>query len=153
MEAKAKGIIKHVPNALTIGRLVMTVVLLGMILYAPRLENSKPAGYLLGVFILFVITGLTDIVDGFVARRFNATSKFGRIADPLADKFLVCGAFVCFAIVGRPEFEHFNLSPLVCHLLRWGAIVSIAAREIWVTVVRHIAESRGIAFGRSGPEN
>ena len=135
------------PNALTMGRFVLTFVLLGMVLYAPRLESPKPSGYLLVVFVLFVVTALTDIVDGYLARKFEVTSKFGRIADPLADKVLVCGAFLCFAIVGRPVFSNLFFYGSMDDVIRWGAFGVICAREVWVTIARHIAESRGINFG------
>ncbi len=142
-----KRIMKHVPNALTVGRLILTVILLGMIIYAPTTGQEKPANLLLGVFILFVVTGLTDIVDGYLARKFEVTSKFGRTVDPLADKFLVCGAFFCFAIVGQPKFSNFEFQPLTLHLIHWGTAIIIFAREIIVQTLRQIAESRGVQFG------
>lgn len=135
------------PNALTMGRLVMTLILLGMVLYAPMLDRPKPSGYLLVVFIMFVVTAMTDIVDGYIARKFEVTSKFGRIADPLADKVLVCGAFLCFAIVSRPVFANLFFYGPMDSIIRWGAFAVITAREVWVTIARHIAESRGINFG------
>ena len=118
-----------------------------MIIYAPRLEDPKPANFLLIAFILFVVTGLTDIVDGYIARKYDVTSKFGRIADPLADKFLVCGAFLCLAITGRPELPNLNIAPAAMDIFRWSTAIIILAREIIVTVYRQIAESRGIEFG------
>jgi len=142
-----KRIIKHVPNALTIGRLVLTVVFLAMILLAPSHEPEGLSNYLLIAFILFVVTGLTDIVDGKVARMYNVTSKFGRIVDPLADKFLVCGAFICFAIAGQPELKHFPLSDQFMMIFQWGTAAIIITRELMVTIIRQIAESRGINFG------
>ncbi|MHC4552560.1 MAG: CDP-alcohol phosphatidyltransferase family protein [Planctomycetota bacterium] len=146
-ENNDKGIIKHVPNALTVGRLVLTVILLGLIIYAPTTGEEKPANLLLGVFILFVVTGLTDIVDGYLARKFEVTSKFGRTVDPLADKFLVCGAFFCFAWVGQPKFTCFDFSEMTLDIIRWGSAIIIFAREIIVQTLRQIAESRGVNFG------
>lgn len=146
-ENNDKGIIKHIPNALTVGRLILTVVLLGMILYAPKTGLEKPANLLLGVFILFVVTGLTDIVDGHLARRFEVTSKFGRTVDPLADKFLVCGAFFCFAWVNQPLMKCFEFSELTLAIIRWGTAIIIFAREVIVQTLRHIAEARGVQFG------
>jgi CDP-diacylglycerol--glycerol-3-phosphate 3-phosphatidyltransferase len=139
---------KHIPNTLTLGRLVLTVVFIGMILYTVKLgEENTTSGYLLITFILFIVTALTDIVDGWLARRFDVTSKFGRIVDPLADKFLVVGGFFCFAIIGQPKFAHLNLSEGFCHFIRWGVLAAIVARELSVTILRHIAEARGISFG------
>lgn len=146
-EKKDKSIMKHVPNTLTVGRLVLTVIFLAMILYAPKTEVEKPANLLLGAFILFVITGLTDIVDGHLARKFEVTSKFGRTMDPLADKFLVCGAFFCFAWVNQPLLQCFEFSELTLDVIRWGTAIIIFAREIIVQTLRHVAESRGVQFG------
>ena len=70
-----------------------------MILIAPKYysEGERPfPGFLDYAFILFVVSGLTDIFDGMAARRFNVTSKFGRMMDPLVDKVLVCGGLRCY---------------------------------------------------------
>lgn len=147
-----KGIIRHIPNTLTVGRLVLTVVFLWLIIHASsdkviQTVGPKPANLLLGAFILFVVTGLTDIVDGYLARRFEVTSKFGRTVDPLADKFLVCGAFFCFAWVNQPLMKCFDFSELTLDVIRWGTAIIIFAREIIVQTLRHIAESRGVQFG------
>jgi CDP-diacylglycerol---glycerol-3-phosphate 3-phosphatidyltransferase len=146
-EKTATGMIRHIPNALTVGRLVLAMVFLGMILYAPTLDDSKPSGFLMVAFVLFVVAGITDIVDGYLARKFNATSKFGRTVDPLADKILVCGAFFCFAAVGQPLLANLNVSDLTLHLIRWGTAIVLFAREVIVQTVRQIAESRGVDFG------
>jgi phosphatidylglycerophosphate synthase len=72
-----------------------------LLLSPPRYAHGEVPfpGYLDIAFILFVVAGLTDIVDGTIARKLNVASKFGRMLDPLADKVLVCGAFICFAII------------------------------------------------------
>jgi CDP-diacylglycerol--glycerol-3-phosphate 3-phosphatidyltransferase len=145
--------LRQIPNILTFGRLVLTIVFLVMILLAPPYyaDGEKPfPGFLDVAFILFVIAGLTDIADGIAARRLNVTSKFGRMVDPLADKILVCGAFICFAIIGQPKL--FNLTPgqlMVIHILVAGILI---AREAYVTILRHVAEARGVNFAatRSG---
>jgi CDP-diacylglycerol--glycerol-3-phosphate 3-phosphatidyltransferase len=142
-----QNIMKHIPNALTVGRLIMTMILLGLILYAPKTAQDKPANLLLGVWILFIVTGLTDIADGYLARKFEVTSKFGRTMDPLADKFLVCGAYFCFAWVGQPLLKCFTFSQLTLSIIQWGTAIIILAREVIVQTFRHIAESRGVQFG------
>ncbi len=139
-------IIRFIPNALTFGRLFLTIIFLAMILYASQTGKDKPSGFLLTAFILFVVTGVTDIVDGKIARIFNVTSKFGRMIDPLADKFLVCGAFICFAIAGQPHLDNLPLAPMTMEILRCSTALIIIAREIFVTVLRHLAEARGINF-------
>jgi len=141
-----KRIIRFVPNALTLARLVLTVIFLVMVLYTPKLPQEKPANFLLIAFILFVITGLTDIVDGKLARMFNVVSKFGRIVDPLADKVLVCGSFICFAIVGQPKLDNFNIPALTISVFLWATAGIIIVRELLVTILRHLAEARGVSF-------
>ncbi|OHB79269.1 MAG: hypothetical protein A2Z25_17450 [Planctomycetes bacterium RBG_16_55_9] len=139
--------LKWIPNILTFGRLVLTVVFLVMILMAPPYyaEGERPfPGFLDVAFILFVVAGLTDIVDGFAARRLHVTSKFGRMVDPLADKILVCGAFICFAVIGQPKL--FELSLGVQTAIRWSVAGILIAREAYVTILRHIAEARGVNF-------
>jgi CDP-diacylglycerol--glycerol-3-phosphate 3-phosphatidyltransferase len=136
--------VKFVPNILTFFRLVLTVVFLLMILYAPGPEASNRGVFMDIAFVLFVVAGLTDIVDGHLARRLNVTSKFGRMLDPLVDKILVCGAFVCFAVIGEPKL--FGWSARELALVQWGTAAVIIVREVYVTVLRHIAEARGVNF-------
>ena len=142
-----KRIIRFVPNALTILRLFLTLIFLAMIIMAGRMDQAKPASFLTIAFVLFLVTALTDIVDGKIARKYDVTSKFGRIVDPLADKILVCGTFFCFAIAGQPKLANFELTEATLAVIRWGTAAILTARELSVTIVRHIAESRGVNFG------
>lgn len=134
--------LRFVPNILTLGRLVLTVVFLIMVLYSPYVAN-KPF-FLDIAFVVFVIAGLTDVIDGPVARKLNVTSKFGRMVDPLVDKVLVCGAFICFALIGQPTL--FGLGPAPLAIVHWSVAALIVLREAYVTALRHIAEARGISF-------
>ncbi len=68
--------LKNVPNALTIVRFLLIPIILYFIF---------TGNYLLG-FVFFTISGLTDILDGTIARKFNLISNFGKLMDPLADK-------------------------------------------------------------------
>ncbi len=68
--------LKHIPNALTIIRILLIPLILLYIF---------TGNYILA-FVLFTISGLTDIADGFIARKFNLISNFGKLMDPLADK-------------------------------------------------------------------
>jgi CDP-diacylglycerol--glycerol-3-phosphate 3-phosphatidyltransferase len=139
-----RQMLNQVPNVLTCGRFVLTVIVLLMILRFPEVAPAKQWWFLDIAFILFVIAGLTDLVDGAIARKLGVTSKFGRMVDPLADKVLVCGAFVCFALIGRPTL--FNLSRSTLAFIQWGFAAVIIFREVYVTVLRHIAEARGVNF-------
>lgn len=67
---------KHIPNILTIFRFILIPVILFYIF---------TGNYLLA-FIFFTLSGLTDVLDGFIARKFNLISNFGKLMDPLADK-------------------------------------------------------------------
>ncbi len=71
-----KKIAKHIPNILTIFRFILIpfIVL--------NLANNK----FIAAFVIFTISGLTDILDGFIARKFNFITNFGKLIDPLADK-------------------------------------------------------------------
>ena len=134
----------YIPNILTFARLVLTLVFLVMILYTPRVGAEGRTFFLDIAFIIFVIAAITDLIDGPIARRLNVTSKFGRMIDPLADKILVCGAFICFAIIGEPRL--FGLSKPALAVIHWGVAGVLIAREAYVTVLRHIAEARGVDF-------
>ncbi|MBA7625583.1 CDP-diacylglycerol--glycerol-3-phosphate 3-phosphatidyltransferase [subsurface metagenome] len=139
--------LKLIPHILTFGRLVLTIVFLIMILYSPRLyaEGERPFPDFLDIaFILFVVAGLTDMVDGAIARKLNVSSKFGRMMDPLADKILVCGAFICFAIIGEPKLFGFGKGTLAA--IHWSVAGIIILREAYVTALRHIAEAHGVNF-------
>ncbi len=139
--------LRLIPNILTFGRLVLTIVFLVMLLLAPPYYANGEVpfpGFLDIAFIIFVIAGLTDIVDGIAARRFNVASKFGRMVDPLADKVLVCGAFICFAIIGEPRL--FGLGPVALAAIQWSVAGILIAREAYVTILRHIAEAHGVNF-------
>ena len=139
---KLFAMLRHLPNILTFIRLGLSIVFLWMILYSPHVERR--VAFLNGAFVLFVVAGLTDVADGIAARRFNATSKFGRMVDPLADKLLVVGAFVCFAVIGEPRL--FDWSSRTLAVIHWFVVAVLACREIYVTVLRHIAEAKGINF-------
>ena len=139
--------LKLIPNILTFGRLVLTIVFLVMLLLAPPYyaDGEVPfPGFLDIAFIIFVIAGLTDMVDGLAARKLNVTSKFGRMLDPLADKILVCGSFICFALIGQPKL--FSLGPVTLSVIHWSVAGILTAREAYVTTIRHLAESRGVNF-------
>jgi CDP-diacylglycerol--glycerol-3-phosphate 3-phosphatidyltransferase len=139
--------VKQIPNILTFGRLILTIVFLIMLLLSPRFydRGERPfPGFLDIAFIIFVIAGLTDVIDGLIARKLNITTKFGRMIDPLVDKILVCGAFICFAIIGEPKLFDFN--PTTMAIIHWSVAGVIILREVYVTTLRHIAEACGVNF-------
>jgi len=136
--------LKMIPNILTFGRLVLTVIFLILLLCAGSREGESATYLFDWALALFIVAGITDAIDGKIARMLNVTSKMGRVMDPLADKVLVCGAFICFAILGKPVL--FDFSPALLSVIHWGTAAILTAREVYVTALRQIAESRGIEF-------
>ena len=131
------SLLRYVPNILTGSRLFFAVGYLLLLWFVDhRSPSETDVARLNWSFILFVIAGLTDVVDGWLARRLNVTSKFGRSFDPLADKLAIIGGFVLLAYIGSD-----------CTAVAWWMVVVIIVRELLVTVARNISESRGRAFG------
>lgn len=89
--------------------------------------------------VIFVVASLTDLMDGYFARKYGEITDFGKFMDPLADKFLTSAAFICF--VGMRELR----------VPSW-MVVLIIGRELIVTGLRLLAASKGekIAADRSG---
>lgn len=85
-----KEVFKHVPNILTMCRFV----LVPFIFIAIVNEN-----YLLA-FILLTVSGLTDVLDGFIARKFNFITNFGKLMDPLADKTTQIFTLIALSFIG-----------------------------------------------------
>lgn len=104
----------NLPNAITVGRIALVPVFLVL---AFRGSTSATAAAL----IVFVIASLSDILDGYIARRDNKISRVGQFLDPTADKLLVGAALV--VLVAQRDF------PL------WAAVL-LAAREVVVQVIR-----------------
>ncbi|MGB8226994.1 MAG: CDP-alcohol phosphatidyltransferase family protein [Sedimentisphaerales bacterium] len=137
--------LKQIPNILTGGRLVLSVVFLTMVFFEPKLAAGRDTSFYLDVaFVIFVIAALTDLFDGLAARRLNVASKFGRMVDPIADKVLICGSFIVFAIIGQPTL--FDFTKAQNAIVQWGFAGIIIAREAFVTILRHWSEAKGIKF-------
>jgi CDP-diacylglycerol--glycerol-3-phosphate 3-phosphatidyltransferase len=126
----------NLPNQLTITRIVLSIVFfLLLAIETHRSRMSPPSALALNVSLsLFILAVLTDFLDGYLARRWGLTSTFGRIADPFADKIVVCGGFVMLTGVAPRLVEP------------WFAVV-IIFREFLVSGLRSFLESRGVAFG------
>jgi CDP-diacylglycerol--glycerol-3-phosphate 3-phosphatidyltransferase len=136
--------LRWIPNILTLGRFVLSIIFLLMILYVPHPGAENRALWLDTALVIFIVAGITDRIDGDIARRLNVTSRFGRMVDPLADKVLVGGAFVCFAIKQMPPL--FDLSGWALQAILWAVAAILIAREVYVTILRQVAEARGVNF-------
>jgi CDP-diacylglycerol---glycerol-3-phosphate 3-phosphatidyltransferase len=139
---------RHVPNALTGGRLVLAVVffvLLGFYQY----EGRGDPKVLNLAFAVYVIALITDFLDGYLARRWKVEGTFGRVVDPFVDKVLVLGSFIIFA--GKnfiiPEADHHQMVVrTITGVVPW-MVVLILARELLVTSFRGMSEGGGQQFG------
>ncbi len=139
---------RNLPNALTIARVMMTAAFVAVLSTTDVSVMSRR--HLGSALALFVVAALTDALDGYLARRWNVISVFGRIMDPLADKILVLGAFVMLA---GPTFHAQHLIALhqgpwqgqVSGVYPWMVVI-ILARELLITSLRAIMESRGVDF-------
>lgn len=111
----------NLPNTITVSRLFLTA---GFILFVAK---ETTWGYLTAL-ILFIIAAISDYVDGWLARKMNLVTPLGKLLDPLADKILVCSAFVFLTAEG--------LCPV------WVTAL-IIGREFLVTGLRQIAIEAG----------
>ena len=84
----------QLPNALTVVRLLLIPVFVVLVL-------DGDGGYSWPAAIVFGVAGITDQVDGFLARRWHVESRFGKIADPLADRLMIDAAVVLLWLEGR----------------------------------------------------
>src|SRR2546426_8814018 len=120
----------NLPNKLTISRFILTVAFL-VVMFFPREVSFRETIAL----ALFVAGGITDFLDGQIARRNKLITNFGILMDPLADKIMVCSAFIAF--VGL------NWIPA------W-MVVLIVARELAITGLRLLAASKNIVLAAEG---
>src|SRR6201986_899316 len=115
------------PNALTIMRIVLVPVF--AVAFVMPGDISR-----LVAFLVFVIAGVSDWLDGFAARKLNAGSEFGRMLDPIADKVLVAVALMM--LVAEGDIRQFNLTTGLHSLLRLVPALIILSREILVSGLR-----------------
>ena len=113
----------QLPNALTVARLLLIPVYVGLILTCQG-GRSWPAA------IVFGVAGVTDQIDGFLARRWRVESAFGKIADPLADRLMIDAAVILLVHAGR---------------LPWVALV-IPLRDVVLLAGTPIVLGRGYEF-------
>lgn len=115
------------PNQLTVLRIILTPVF--MYFFLSDNENFR---YI--ALCIFLVAALTDWYDGWLARKFNYITNWGKFADPLADKILTAGAFVCFIYVG---------------LLEPWMVIIVLVRDFLVTILRGVADYKGKSFPTS----
>lgn len=119
----------NLPNKLTLLRVIMIPFFVFFML-APYFEGY---GNYIAVAI-FIIASFTDFLDGYLARRDNLVTNFGKFMDPLADKLLVCAALICLVETGQ--------------LAAWMVII-IISREFIISGFRLIASDNGVVIAAS----
>jgi len=115
------------PNQLTILRIILSPVFLYLFLSDYLLFN------IISVMV-YIIAALSDWYDGWLARKFNYITSWGKFWDPLADKILTSAAFIGFAIV---------------ELVPYWMVVIIVGRDILITLLRVYADKKGFKFSTS----
>jgi len=138
---------RRIPNAITLLRILIAVAFFA-VLGGYRFPDQ---GILYGniAIALFVLAATTDFIDGYLARKWDVVSMFGRLMDPFCDKVLVLGAFIYFA---GPRFSveqwvhDDNLYTMSTGIYPWMVVV-IIARELLVTSIRAVMESKGVSGG------
>lgn len=122
----------NLPNKLTVSRFGLTVVFLWAMFSSFKFNDTL-------ALIFFCLAGVTDFLDGRIARARNLITNFGKLMDPLADKVMTCSAFVAFV-----ESTHTNPNAPV----KVGAwmVVIIVARELAITGLRLLAASKNIVL-------
>ena len=119
----------NTPNKLTCLRVIMIPFFVFFMLTDVAGSASKWIA-----LVIFIIASLTDTLDGYLARRDNLVTNFGKFMDPLADKLLVCAALSCFVETGK--------------LYAWLVII-IISREFVISGFRLIASDNGIVIAAS----
>jgi len=112
----------NLPNVITLVRILLIPVFV-MLFFTPTPDRSLSAA------VVFVVAAITDLLDGYIARRTGQITKLGKLLDPIADKLLVLSALILLVNVDR-------VSALVAIL--------VIAREVAVTGIRAIAEGEGM---------
>jgi len=100
LTASARHPLYWVPNALTVSRILLIPVFIIGIL-SLEFDWGSPFGRAIVLAPLFALAAFTDWLDGFLARRWNVVTGFGRMIDPIADKLLVAGCLIAFMIAAR----------------------------------------------------
>lgn len=116
------SVIKYVPNILTVVRIV-GVFVGSAFLFKNTAEDAVLA------FVIYTVVAITDFFDGYIARKFDAISAFGKLMDPIADKVYILGLYFSFVLLS-----------FISQWLIWP----IALREIVVTIVRLQLVGKGI---------
>ena len=118
----------NLPNKLTLSRFVLTVAFLIVMFSRIRFHETI-------ALVLFCAAGISDFLDGQIARRRKLITNFGILMDPLADKIMVCSAFIAF---------------IELDWIRAWMVVIVVARELAITGLRLLAASKNVVLAAEG---
>ncbi|MEI6561398.1 MAG: CDP-diacylglycerol--glycerol-3-phosphate 3-phosphatidyltransferase [Verrucomicrobiota bacterium] len=116
----------NLPNRLTVTRFFLTLGFVAALSVDWRFGHTV-------ALALFIIGSITDYADGYIARRYGLVTDFGKLMDPLVDKIMIAGAFICL------------VPPPSSAIPAW-AVVVIISREFLITGLRLLAASKGIVL-------
>ncbi|MEC7984700.1 MAG: CDP-diacylglycerol--glycerol-3-phosphate 3-phosphatidyltransferase [Myxococcota bacterium] len=125
----AKASFWNIPNILTLMRIAMIPVVAGMLWNPPKPLECKIA------CVLFTVAMITDVIDGYLARKWDLVSPIGAFLDPLADKLMVVTVLIMMIPLGWVP--------------AW-AVAVLLCREITITGLRSIASQQGLVIAASG---
>ncbi len=132
----------NLPNQITLGRLLLAVVFFACLAQFDARSGHVSVPLLDVCAALFLVAALSDVLDGYLARKQNQVTSFGRIIDPFVDKILVIGAYIFLAGEGFVGHGGQKISDVA----GWMVVV-ILGRELLVTSLRGVTEASGQAFG------
>src|SRR4051812_37264896 len=144
VQSRPKSMFRQLPNLLTGLRLVLAIVFFGMLSWY-QYEGRGDPKFLNLAFVIYLVALITDFLDGYLARKYELESAFGRVVDPFVDKVLVLGSFIFFA--GKnfiiPDYELMKTAGetnvFVVKTITGVApfmVVIMLARELLVTSLR-----------------
>lgn len=133
----------NLPNAITTVRLVLAPLLAWLLLESSTVARAVACG-------VFLVAAVSDLWDGYLARRRREVTDYGKLIDPVADKLLLAAAVVPLYVVMRRSPSLAGL-PIYDAIPLWAVLV-LLGRELLVTVLRSAAARRGriVAAMRSG---
>lgn len=130
----------NIPNTLTGARILLATIFFGLMVLGKKAADFHDLGsynYYLLALAVFVAAGLTDLLDGYYARKLGQVTVLGRIIDPFADKLMICGTFVVILSIDD-------------RLVDVWLVLVVLSREFMVSAIRAVAESHNIPFGAMG---
>ena len=138
-------ILNNLPNFVTLARMLMTPLAVMMIIS----QRFLPA------FLIFILAGVSDAIDGFIAKRFDLRTELGAYLDPLADKALLISIYVSLAIyAGLPAWIAITVVSrdvmiLMAVLVSWLLDKPVEIRPVWVSKLNTVAQITlaGFALG------